>query len=87
MTELTSVKIKENLIDGLCLKFPNMSLNEIFTELASDRNRRSRKIYRDEDILYAIEQLQGYRKNNPLLSLDEIFRMIQEYHENNKKNK
>lgn len=87
MTDLVSVKIQTKLLEGLQVRYPNLSFNEIMTEISSDRNRRSRKIYRDEDILYSIEQLKGYRKEYPKLSVEEIIEIIKEYHENKEKNK
>lgn len=84
--ELTSVKIQSKLMEGLWVKYPKSSLNEIMTEISSNENRMSRKIYRDEDVLYAVEQLKVYRKDNPKLSVEEIFKMIKEYRLNEKKN-
>lgn len=85
MTDLVSAKIQTKLLEGLRVKFPELSFNEIMTEISSARNRRSRKIYRDEDIIYAIEQLKGYRKDNPSKSVEEIIEMIKEYRENKEK--
>jgi hypothetical protein len=46
----------------------------------------SRKIYRDENVLYAVEQLKGYRKDNPSLSVEEIIEMIRKYRDSEGKN-
>lgn len=85
MTDYTTVRIQTKLLEGLQVKYPDFSFNEIMDEIASDRNRRSRKIYRDEDVLYAIEQFKGYRKEYPGISVEEIIEMIKEYRENKEK--
>jgi len=82
MTDLISVKIQSNLIEGLQMKFPKFSINQIMEEIS-----KPRKIYTDIDILYAIEQLQGYRKEYPKISIEEICKMNKEYYQNIVKNK
>ncbi len=68
------------------MKFPDKSANEIFTELSLDKNRRSRKTYRPEDVGYAVSQIEGFRKEYPNISIENILKMIQEVHEYREKN-
>lgn len=78
MTDLTSAKIQTKLMEELNIKFSKLSFNEMMKEIASDKNRISRKIYRDEDILFAVEQIEGFRKTYPKISVEEIVKMIEE---------
>lgn len=82
MTETTSARVRIDLSEGLDVEYPNMSFNDIMTEISSEKSRRSCKTYRDVDISYAIEQIEGYRQTYPNISIEEIIEMIREYHEN-----
>lgn len=79
MSEMKSIRIDKNLQEALEDEYPTLSFNETMAEIASIKNRRSRRTYRNEDVVYAIEQLQGYRKNNPKLSVEEIVDIVKEF--------
>ncbi len=82
MKEQKSVNMHRNVLEGLRMKFPkDFSFNDIVEEISSPTNIRSRKLYRDEDILFAIEQIEGFRKEIPGISIQEIIEMIKKQHE------
>jgi len=80
MSELKSISIQTKLLEGLELEYPNMTLNEMMREISTERNRRSHKAYRDTDVLYAIEQINEYRKDNPKILIEEILEIIKKKH-------
>lgn len=86
MSEQSTVRVQDKLSEGLQVEYPNMSFNEIMSEISSEKSRRSCKTYRDADIIFAIEQIEGFRKTYPKITIEEIVEMIREYHENKNKN-
>lgn len=76
MTEVTSIKINSDLLEGLKIKFTDMSFNEMMATLAKKENYLGRQMCRTTDIIPLAQMIQAFVKENPHITNEEIYLLL-----------